>query len=101
MKKLKTEHLGDMVQCFCIIDCSMSVELQFLDSHLDFFPRNCGAVGDVHRERFHQGHFCPKGILVDGGMEVCWMNVAGLLSGTYQIIPTKENGKQKKIILVL
>ena len=22
--------------------------------HLDFFPENCGAVRDEHRERFHQ-----------------------------------------------
>ncbi|KDR23684.1 hypothetical protein L798_11159, partial [Zootermopsis nevadensis] len=29
-------------------------KMQFLHSHLDFFPSNCGAVSDDHGERFHQ-----------------------------------------------
>jgi hypothetical protein len=32
----------------------MSLKVHFLDSHLDFFPENLGAVSDEHRERFHQ-----------------------------------------------
>jgi hypothetical protein len=28
--------------------------VHFLDSHLDFFPENLGAVSDELRERFHQ-----------------------------------------------
>jgi len=32
----------------------MSLKLHFLDSHLDFFPENCGAVSDEHGKRFHQ-----------------------------------------------
>jgi hypothetical protein len=34
--------------------CNMSLKVHFLDSHLDFFPENLGAVSDEHRERFHQ-----------------------------------------------
>jgi hypothetical protein len=34
--------------------CNMSLEIQFLDSHLDFFPENLGAISDEHGERFHQ-----------------------------------------------
>jgi len=34
--------------------CYMSLEVHFLDSHLEFFPENIGEVSDQHRERFHQ-----------------------------------------------
>lgn len=44
----------DMVKCFRVIGCNMSLKLHFLDSHLDFFPQNLGAVSDEHGERFHQ-----------------------------------------------
>jgi hypothetical protein len=36
-----------------VIPC-MSLEVHFLDSHLDFFPKNLGAVSFEHGERFHQ-----------------------------------------------
>ena len=32
----------------------MSLKINFLDSHLDFFPENLGVVSDEHGERFHQ-----------------------------------------------
>lgn len=32
----------------------MSLKIHFLDSHLDFFPENLGAISDEHGERFHQ-----------------------------------------------
>ncbi|MFP3032588.1 MAG: hypothetical protein ACEY3M_16215 [Wolbachia sp.] len=32
----------------------MSLKIHFLDSHLEFFPKNVGAVSDEHGERFHQ-----------------------------------------------
>jgi hypothetical protein len=31
----------------------MSVKTHFLNSHLDFFPENCGSVRDERGERFH------------------------------------------------
>jgi hypothetical protein len=33
---------------------NMSLKVHFLDSHLDFFPENLGAISDEHGERFHQ-----------------------------------------------
>ncbi len=32
----------------------MSLKIDFLHSHLNFFPPNLGAVSDEHGERFHQ-----------------------------------------------
>ncbi|GBM64169.1 hypothetical protein AVEN_89023-1 [Araneus ventricosus] len=46
--------VGDMVKCFRVIGCNMSLKLQFLDSHLNFFPQNFDAISDEHGERFHQ-----------------------------------------------
>ena len=34
--------------------CQMSLTMNFLHSHLDFFPANLGAVSDKHGERFYQ-----------------------------------------------
>ena len=34
--------------------CSMSLKLQFLHSHLDYFPQNLGDYSEEQGERFHQ-----------------------------------------------
>ncbi|GBN62305.1 hypothetical protein AVEN_219416-1 [Araneus ventricosus] len=47
--------VGDMVKCFRVISCNMPLKLHVLDSHLNFFPQNLGAISDEHGERFHQG----------------------------------------------
>ena len=36
------------------LECNMSLKIQFLFSHLNFFPLNCGDVRDEHGERCHQ-----------------------------------------------
>jgi hypothetical protein len=36
------------------LGCNMSLKIHFLHSHLNFFPENCGALSDVHGERFHR-----------------------------------------------
>lgn len=35
-------------------DMKVSLKIHFLDSHLDFFPDNCGDCSDEHGERFHK-----------------------------------------------
>jgi hypothetical protein len=44
----------EMLQSYKDMGCNMSLKIHFLDSHLDFFPDNLGAVSDEHGERFHQ-----------------------------------------------
>ena len=34
--------------------CNVSLKIQFLESHLDFFPENLGEVSDEHGERLHK-----------------------------------------------
>lgn len=44
----------NMVSHFREIGCLMSLKLHFLDSHLDYFPKNCGGKSDEQGELFHQ-----------------------------------------------
>ena len=48
------EIVGELLQSYQDMGCNMSLKIHFLDSHLDFFPDNLGAVSDEHGERFHQ-----------------------------------------------
>ncbi|GBO42906.1 hypothetical protein AVEN_214406-1 [Araneus ventricosus] len=36
----------EMIKNFKILGCSMSLKVHFLDSHLDYFPENLGAVSE-------------------------------------------------------
>jgi len=43
-----------MLKRFKVVECSMSLKLHFLASHLDYFSENLGAVNEEQGERFHQ-----------------------------------------------
>ena len=36
------------------LGCNMSVKVHFLNSHLNYFPENLGAMSEEQGERFHQ-----------------------------------------------
>lgn len=46
--------IRELLSAYKALGCNMSLKIHFLDSHLDFFPENLGAVSDEHGERFHQ-----------------------------------------------
>ena len=48
------ELVEDLLNSYEKLGCNMSLKIHFLHSHLEFFPRNCGAISDEHGERFHQ-----------------------------------------------
>jgi hypothetical protein len=48
------EIVSDLLAANKAKGCNMSLKVHFLDSHLDFFPENLGAVSDEHGQRFHQ-----------------------------------------------
>ena len=54
----KAENYKDLINelmiSFRALGCNMSLKIHMLDSHLDFFPANLGAVSDEQGERFHQ-----------------------------------------------
>lgn len=46
--------VNEMLLAFRDLGCNMSIKVHFLNSHLDRFPENLGAVSDEQGERFHQ-----------------------------------------------
>ncbi|GBL84988.1 hypothetical protein AVEN_42236-1 [Araneus ventricosus] len=44
----------EMIKNFKILSCSMGLNVHFLDSHLNYFTENLGAVSEEQGERFHQ-----------------------------------------------
>jgi len=40
--------MGELLQSYQDMGCNMSLKILFLDSHLDFFPDNLGAVSEEH-----------------------------------------------------
>jgi len=47
------ELIQDLMNSYEQLGCNISLKTQFLFSHMDFFPLNCGAVNDEHGEHFH------------------------------------------------
>ncbi|KAJ4431207.1 hypothetical protein ANN_19804 [Periplaneta americana] len=48
------ELVRSLLQNYKNLGCRMSLKIHFLHSHLNFFPKNLGAVSDEQGERFHQ-----------------------------------------------
>ena len=48
------ELIQSLLQNYKNLGCRMSLKIHFLHSHLDFFPKNLGAVSDEQGECFHQ-----------------------------------------------
>ena len=42
------------MQNFKAIGAHMSIKMHFLNSHLNYFPDNCGNFSEEQGERFHQ-----------------------------------------------
>ena len=81
--------MKELLQKFHDLGCNMSLKIHFLHSHLDFFPKNCGAVSDEHGERFHQDiaamerryHFrWDESMLAD----YCWTLIRDTRASTYK-----------------
>ena len=44
-----------MLQNFQKMKVNMSLKINILHFHMDFFPENLGAASDEHGQKFHQG----------------------------------------------
>jgi hypothetical protein len=51
---LSKETVRNMLDNFKLLGCKMSLKLNFLAPHLDYFPPNLGAVSEEQGEMFHQ-----------------------------------------------
>jgi hypothetical protein len=46
--------VSDLFTAYNAMGSNMSLKVHFLDSHLNYFTENLGAVSDQYGERFHQ-----------------------------------------------
>ena len=44
----------DLLTSYKAMGCNMSLKINILESHLDFFPKNLVEISDEHGEIFHQ-----------------------------------------------
>ena len=77
-----------LLKSYVDMGCRMSLKIHFLNSHLNFFPPNLGAVSDEHGERFHQDitkrESNYQGKWNPGMMEdFCWMLLRDILVEKY------------------
>ena len=47
------KEVSRMVDSFQKLKCSMSLKLHFMDSHVEYFPKNLGDYSEEQSERFH------------------------------------------------
>ena len=50
----------DLLTSYKNMESHMSLKIHFLESHLDFFPKNLGEDSDEHGERFHQDNMAME-----------------------------------------
>ena len=43
-----------MIDSFQKLKCSISLKLHFMDSYVEYFPKNLGDYSEEQGERFHQ-----------------------------------------------
>lgn len=48
------ELMSDLLKRFKTMECYMSVNIHFLDSHLNYFPENLGTFSDEHAVHCYQ-----------------------------------------------
>ena len=48
------DAVQDLLTLYKAMGCNVSLKIHFLESQLNFFPENLGAVSDEHGESFHQ-----------------------------------------------
>ena len=71
------EIVGELLQSYQDMGCNMSLKIHFLDSHLDFFPDNCGAVSEEHGNVPIKTFLPWKRGTRDSGVQECLMTIVG------------------------
>jgi hypothetical protein len=61
----------NLLSAYQTLACNLSLKIPFLHSHLDFFPKNCGAVSDEHGEHFHQDISTKENVMKENGIQPC------------------------------
>ena len=48
------EMISELLHCLEELGARMSIKIQFLSTHLNYFPNNCGDYSEKQGDRFHQ-----------------------------------------------
>jgi hypothetical protein len=89
------ERVSDLLTAYKAIGCNMSLKVHFLDSHLDFFPENLGAISYEHGQTFHQDisnveNRCQG----KWSLSIRWLTTAGPSREMFHKRHTAENQQQ-------
>ena len=71
------ELIEDMLSLYHKLGCNMSLKIRMLQSHLDFFPDNCGMVSDEHGELFIRKLQIWRNDIRESGPLPCWLTTVG------------------------
>jgi hypothetical protein len=75
------ELVNNFLWSYQKLGCNMSIKIHFLYLHLDFLPKNCGAVSDEHGECFHKDISSMEKKIIGNGTVLCLPTTAGLWQG--------------------
>jgi hypothetical protein len=79
----RAENYSDIVQelisSYSAMGCNMSLTLDFLHFHLDYFPVNMEAFSDEHGENSIRTFPKWKRGTMENGFQICWLTTAGVL----------------------
>jgi hypothetical protein len=85
------DMVADLVQSYKAMGCNMSLKLNFLDSHLDFFPENPGQWAMSTESDFTRTFPPRKSGTKASAVPVCWLIIAGHLEETFYWQNIAEN----------
>jgi hypothetical protein len=68
--------MQDLLTSQNAMGCNISVKIHFLESHLDFFPKNLGEVSNEHGKIFDQDIMAMEQRYQGKWTSVCWQTIA-------------------------
>jgi hypothetical protein len=94
------EIINELITNYCKMGCGMSLKIYFLNSYLNFFPQNLGALSDEQEERFHQNILTMEKLYQakwDPAMmgDYCWFHIRENKT------PYKRKFAKKKLIFLV
>jgi len=96
------ELVGDMLSYYHKFGCNMSLKIQMLHSHLNFFPDNCGMFSDEHGELSIRKMQCWRKDIRKSGPLQCWLSTVGrsseMLLSSYTSDRHKEVASRSRLL---
>ena len=84
------ELIEDMLSMYHKLGCNMSLKMDTLHSHLDFFPDNCGMFSDEHGELFIRKLQRWRNDIRESGRHPCWLTTVARSSEMLLSIHTSD-----------